>query len=117
MCNSIVQPSLIQHSLMGVAIATLSVSTFFASPGLASSTLTQIDAALNYPTAAERFFDEGQQQFEQEVQRLSEPSPNTTETLRLDESLLDTSQQQRLRLEQPDGRSQDRELPLPLDAF
>jgi hypothetical protein len=100
--------SIIRYSLLGMAIAPLLIPVALTQPSFASPSLTQIDAALNYPTAAERFFNEGQQQFEEEIQRLSEPSPNPTETLQIDESLLDTSEQQRLQLEQPDGRSPDR---------
>jgi hypothetical protein len=107
----------IQPNLLGVAIATILIPTALTQPSLASPDLTQINAALNYPTAAERFFNEGQQQFEQEVQRLSEPSSNPTETLEIDESLPGTSEQQRLQLEQPDGRSQDRNTPSPSDAL
>lgn len=115
MCNLI-----IRQSLLGMAIAILLIPTALIAPSLASSDFTQIDAALNYPTAAERFFNEGQQQFEQEVQRLSEPSTATTEPLHIDEGLPATSEQQRLQLEQleqPDGRSQDRNTPPSSNAF
>jgi hypothetical protein len=100
--------SMIRYSLLGMAIAPLLIPTVLIAPSFASPDLTQINAALNYPTAAERFFSEGQQRFEEEIQQLSEPSPNPTETLQIDEGLSDTSEQQRLQLEQPDGRSPDR---------
>ncbi|MBD1871626.1 hypothetical protein H6F95_30865 [Cyanobacteria bacterium FACHB-471] len=106
----------IQYHWLGMAIATILISTALTQPSFASPDLTQINAALNYPTAAERFFNEGQQQFEQEVQRLSEPS-NTTEALQIDGNLPDTSEQQRLQLEQPEGRSQDRKPASPSDAL
>lgn len=111
--------SIIRYSSLGMAIATLLLPPV-TSPSFASPDLTQIDAALNYPTAAERFFNEGQQQFEQEVQRLTEPSTATTEPLHIDESLPATSEQQRLQLEQleqPDGQSQDQNSLSPSNAL
>jgi hypothetical protein len=74
--------------------------TALASPGLASSILPKVDAALNYPNSSEQFFREGRQQFEQEIQRLTDMSATTTEVLHIDESLPTTLEQQRLQLEQ-----------------
>lgn len=96
----------IQRSLLGMALAML-ISTALVSPNLALAVSPQIGSALNYPNSSERFFNEGQQQFEQELQRLTETPANPSELLHIDETLPTTLEQQRLQFEQPDVRSHD----------
>jgi hypothetical protein len=109
---------IIQRGLLGGAIASVLLPSLLASPSLALSMSSQINAALNYPNASERFFNQGRQQFEQEIHRLTqEPSETASEPLQIDENLPAKLEQQRLQLEQPNGRSPDSNSPSSPDAL
>ncbi|MBD2461374.1 hypothetical protein H6G89_09975 [Oscillatoria sp. FACHB-1407] len=106
--------STIQGIALGVAIA-LPLLSAIASPALALSispqALSQINAALSFPNASQRFFNEGQQQLEREIEQLRDAPADASDPLLIDEDLPETLEQQRLQLEQSNGRSQDRTAP------
>lgn len=68
-------------SLVAIASVALSVS-----PGAAQDQGVQsLNSALSYPTSSERFFRAGQQQLEQEIQRLQQGSnAQATDVLRIE---------------------------------
>lgn len=94
----------VKRGVLAGAIAGFLVPTITSEAGLASPTVAPIIPALNYPTSSQRFFNEGNRQLEEEIQRLTQENPaNATEPLHIDETLPAKLEQQRLQLEQPSG--------------
>lgn len=66
--------------------------TIHAQSGLSPSQTQQVINGLSYPTSSQRFFEAGQHQFEEEIERLIEGKyPPSESLLQIDENLLKRS--------------------------
>jgi hypothetical protein len=92
---------IIQRIAKSIVVGSLALSASLQIVNIPSAQLQRAVDSLSYPRASERFFEEGRETLEQEIQVLGEGELAASEgKLEIDENLLIELEQQRLRLEE-----------------
>lgn len=99
---------LLSPLIFTVALSWVALVTSNASAAVAQTVPTQITNSLAYPTSSQRFFQDGDDQLEIEIQRLQHNSQTTPSTLHISQEVW--QQQQILQQQEPQLDEQLKEM-------